>query len=378
MTGYREIFADISKRIQNSELKAGDKIPSVREISRLFDVNVNTALKACTELKRGGYIIPNGRHGSTVGKEWSSPGAGEQNPNRQNHKKSFQKPLKLGIITYWDRNKEQWVTNRDVVIERLLCLRCYEAGGSVQRFVCDRANKANIRAVLKKVGESSLDALVILCLYPELDPEAQKILKKNKVVVNYIDSTAYTALVSCDSVVLDDAWAFKEICCQLWRRGHENIAFVGLKSDEGQYDWSRLRAEAFFNTLKELGGRKMKDSFFLVSQEFETDKLVGRLDKFTAVVCANDEIANHLIADLRKHKLRVPEDISVTGYDNKRPAFLTDSELTTFAPPEEDTVNSIIELVENGLKNTSASRRTQVFLNPVLVARSSWKAINKK
>ena len=46
------------------------------------------------------------------------------------------------------------------------------------------------------------------------------------------------------------------------------------------------------------------------------EELIARGQRFTAVVCANDRLAVGAIAALRRHGLRCPEDISVTGYND--------------------------------------------------------------
>ena len=51
----------------------------------------------------------------------------------------------------------------------------------------------------------------------------------------------------------------------------------------------------------------------------------------TAFVCENDEIAMRLIAQLEKRGLRVPQDISVTGFDNFIFATLSSPALTTYS-----------------------------------------------
>lgn len=73
--------------------------------------------------------------------------------------------------------------------------------------------------------------------------------------------------------------------------------------------------------------RKMKPAQMieiLLKQQVEMD----------AVVCYNDQIALEVIRSLQKNGKRVPEDISVTGYDNSVIAEGTVG-LTTIAHPQE-------------------------------------------
>ena len=53
---YEQIIENIKELIMKDILKEGDKLPSVRELSRQLTVNPNTVQKAFKELDREGYI----------------------------------------------------------------------------------------------------------------------------------------------------------------------------------------------------------------------------------------------------------------------------------------------------------------------------------
>ncbi|WP_204060454.1 GntR family transcriptional regulator, partial [Microbispora corallina] len=53
---YREIAADLRRRIESGELGPGDRVPSTREIMRLRGVAMATATKVLTELRREGLV----------------------------------------------------------------------------------------------------------------------------------------------------------------------------------------------------------------------------------------------------------------------------------------------------------------------------------
>jgi len=59
-------------------------------------------------------------------------------------------------------------------------------------------------------------------------------------------------------------------------------------------------------------------------------------DGFTALMCYNDYMAAAAIEHLRKHGVRVPEDVSVVGFDNVRPGWYEGPALTTVAMPLEE------------------------------------------
>ncbi len=53
---YTQIMDLIRRRIAAGELKVGEQLPSVRDLSQQLVVNPNTAQKAYVELEREGYV----------------------------------------------------------------------------------------------------------------------------------------------------------------------------------------------------------------------------------------------------------------------------------------------------------------------------------
>jgi LacI family transcriptional regulator len=86
----------------------------------------------------------------------------------------------------------------------------------------------------------------------------------------------------------------------------------------------------------------------------ETEAVLERIRKhrLTAVVCGTDFLAFRLIDGLHAHGMRVPEDVSITGFDGS-PVPTEQAELTTIrAPLHEMGVAALIRL-ENRVKAPS-------------------------
>lgn len=63
---YPQLMDEIRFRIITEVYKAGDKIPSVRELAVEAKVNANTMQKALTELEREGLVLTSRSTGRTV------------------------------------------------------------------------------------------------------------------------------------------------------------------------------------------------------------------------------------------------------------------------------------------------------------------------
>jgi LacI family repressor for deo operon, udp, cdd, tsx, nupC, and nupG len=89
--------------------------------------------------------------------------------------------------------------------------------------------------------------------------------------------------------------------------------------------------------------------FTIESGAMLADALLARTDAPTAVFCFSDEMAIGVIASARRRGLRVPDDLSVVGFDDIRFARHLDPPLTTISQPMreigEGTVRLLLEIL---------------------------------
>ena len=104
--------------------------------------------------------------------------------------------------------------------------------------------------------------------------------------------------------------------------------------------------------------------------------LMRMLEKATAVFCHDDRIAYTLITYLRSNGIRVPEDISVVGYDDGLYATL-DLQITTVAHPKVQygarAAQAILELLRSP-ESFSIDKYEQI---PQLIVRQSVAPLEK-
>ena len=63
---YTQILEQMEQKIISGEYKAGEKLPSVRELATQAEVNPNTMQRAMAELENRGLVITNRTAGRTV------------------------------------------------------------------------------------------------------------------------------------------------------------------------------------------------------------------------------------------------------------------------------------------------------------------------
>jgi len=63
---YEQVMDNLKEMIMTGELKSGEKLPSVRDLSKQITVNPNTIQKAYRELERQGYTFTQSGLGTFV------------------------------------------------------------------------------------------------------------------------------------------------------------------------------------------------------------------------------------------------------------------------------------------------------------------------
>ena len=140
------------------------------------------------------------------------------------------------------------------------------------------------------------------------------------------------------NVVLDHRRAAELVLRHLHKLGHRNIAYV--RGQQHSSD-SRVRWDNLMLVSRELGLRHFPE--LTVQLEIDSPSpelgypLVGQLLAtglpFTALVCYNDFTAIGAIRALMDAGLRVPEDVSVVGFDDVQNAAYNNPSLTTIRQP---------------------------------------------
>ncbi|WP_226037217.1 GntR family transcriptional regulator [Aquibacillus saliphilus] len=106
-------------------------------------------------------------------------------------------------------------------------------------------------------------------------------------------------------------------------------------------------------------------------------------DKPTAIVCYNDELAIKLLDVLREKNLKIPNDISVVGFDNSFLAKVSEVKLTTVEHPQSEMGKTAAQMILNLIKDQNGNTRKtnekveSVVFDPELITRSSTKKLNE-
>ena len=163
----------------------------------------------------------------------------------------------------------------------------------------------------------------------------------------------------------------------LYESGHRRILYFGQRKGSTTH---QLRAEGYTEACKELGIEPNILSFEGSSSSVQTGVELGRKllqdkPRFTAIFASTDSNAIGLMQAAREHAIRIPEDISLLGFDNIRITSLPQIDLTTVAQPKEEMAVSAINMLLEKIENNNAGY-THKIIRPKLIERSSCRKID--
>lgn len=172
-------------------------------------------------------------------------------------------------------------------------------------------------------------------------------------------------------VVSDDEGGVRSVSEHLISLGHRRIAFMagtrGVSTTEGRLSGYR---SAFTGAGIPIDERLIVGDGFGAAAGARATKLLLKLsDLPTAIVTADDMMAIAAYQVLAENGLRVPEDVSVTGYNDLPIAALVNPPLTTVNSPLEQMGEQAINLLIHrlaGLQETESAT-----LKTTLVVRAS-------
>lgn len=131
--------------------------------------------------------------------------------------------------------------------------------------------------------------------------------------------------------------AMKTAMEYLYGLGHRDIAYISGLGADNNYD---LRCKGYLDMVQELNLNCKDNLLFEGKYPYTTDvpdgykgvkELLSSGKKITAVICTNDLMALGAMKALKENGLRVPEDVSVMGFDGISYGEYASPSLTTMS-----------------------------------------------
>jgi LacI family transcriptional regulator len=233
-------------------------------------------------------------------------------------------------------------------------------GAERQALIVDAANDPAIEAALaQRLVDQRVDALIVL----PVDPGGVhwKKLADETVLVSIGDALPGAATAA--EVVFDNAWGVTEALTSLAACGHRRVAVLtSLASTPDRPVEAVVQAVA-----PELGivVELHTAPHDLDGAHAAATELLRPSDRPTAVLCLADSIAYGVYEAARTLGLRVPEDVSVLGYDDRPVSRVLTPPLSTFRWPVDELVETVVQRTVRAVDEGKRSRRKVLRPEPV-------------
>jgi len=168
----------------------------------------------------------------------------------------------------------------------------------------------------------------------------------------------------------------KEMTAYLLGLGHTRIGFI-LGPEDYSGTWERL--DGFKSALKDAGVVPTETLIVPGDYHFDSGLTQGRAlieidPKPTAIFASNDEMAAGVIQAAGEKGLRVPDDISVVGFDDSALACRLTPPLTTIRQPTVELAARVTEALI-GRINGEEAEKGRIEMSTSLVVRKSARGL---
>jgi len=201
----------------------------------------------------------------------------------------------------------------------------------------------NVTDVLPVMLQYRLDGCIVIASVPITAGAVEKCMRYRMplVLLNRIGPKTGASSVLCDNV-----GGARDIVRFLLASDHSRIAYIGGRPGSAiSQDRERGMREAF-----DTAGEKLYDErvghFTFEGGRQAARELMSTKARPDAIFAANDLMAFGAIDAVKEIGLRIPEDVSVVGFDGARAGAWPAYNLTTMVQPVESMFTTAIEFVE--------------------------------
>jgi len=249
-------------------------------------------------------------------------------------------------------------------------LRCQGYG----LFLCDsdrdfRKEQENVRMLLEK----RVDGVILNSTLSDCDAQLDLLEKR---AVPYVLLDRIIELRPLGAGVYVDNWMGARMATELLLDGGaRRLLFI---NGPEQLSVCKQRRKGVEDACRDRGGAPVtilvgSGDYSVESGERVTDALLGDpggKPPFDAIFAANDRMAIGAMRAVKRHGLRIPDQIEVVGFDDVEPARLVEPPLTTIAQPGFEMGRRSAELLLRLIAGEKPRKRI-IVMEPALVVRGT-------
>jgi len=224
---------------------------------------------------------------------------------------------------------------------------------------------------INKIKAEYLDGLILIHEFKTT--KLYEYCTKNNIPI--VSSTFTIPNYDFPSISINEDAAAYEAIKHLINLGHRSIAMISCE----MYSCGVKRIEGFYRAMEEINiSRDQTTTIWAKAFSFEAGlysmkELLLRNKEYTAIFAISDELAIGAINALQDLGVRVPEDVSVVGFDDIEVASYYHPRLTTVRQPILDIGERSVSLLYNCINNIDILQKKVVLQHELIIRESTKK-----
>ncbi len=228
--------------------------------------------------------------------------------------------------------------------------------------------------LLKKLSETDCGAFIVIHSNPKIINEELKRTQKPIIEVDpksfHSDGVTQVKFSNYDSIYLATQ--------DLIEKGHKVIGFYGSDMHATSF---RERHEGFLSCIEANKDKQIEGisvNFDNSGLNYADDKMLKeafQAHKITALICANDIIALNAYKVIKALGLKIPDDVSVIGFDNIRDGEYASPRLSTFNVPREELGKEVANYLI-GMFSKKQLQYSQIVIRCIYFPKDSVRKLN--
>lgn len=232
----------------------------------------------------------------------------------------------------------------------------------------------DINELMRHVSTWNVDGLVMIGI---LHDDFARIKSRYKKPAVLIDSYAPRNVADYVNVGLDDEQACYDMADYLLENGHRKIAFLADNMEGVDYQ----RYMGFLRAMHDHGVGTDEDNLIMIhpgilERRSNMREIYEKSKNFTAFMCCSNYYAAMLISDFTDRGVKIPEEVSFTGFDDDAMSRLVRPKLTTIHQNIREKGRVAVDYLEKLIRGEELEKKNYTL--PVeMVFRDSVKKITE-
>lgn len=357
---YEIIAQLIIDQIDSGLLKEGELIPTVRELAKLYDVSPQTANKATAHLVGLGILSSRQGSGSIVKKQ-----------STQKENESIPMLIDSARATYIQGvNSAMGYHGKEIYLAYLNAMR--NNGEPSRLIIYDKQDREIKNPELFK----NVKGLLIQGTPPPCYMDYIREKDIPSVIINKQVKKEKNGRIGS---VFMDYHGLEQLCTYLASLGHKKIIYAFSKEfelTEVYHHRLQIIEDSLDKAFNGHGFDLFKFNFFKDDGD-DGDKLRDlHKDGYSAMLCYNDITALRAYDLLHQLQIRIPEEMSVTGFDDLFMAEIAAPPLTTVRIDRTQLLDNSLSLLKELIKLKEPAYPIKNARTDLILRRSCWKSIN--